>query len=105
MGDALFLSLHTMSAASTSKRKKFVGRPSKGTQKVPVGGQAGNRIPDSILLDRALNAAIGALPANYSFEIHKTIHHITKNQSTMVALQMPEGLLLYACTISDIIER
>lgn len=45
------------------------------------------------------------LPVNYSFEIHKTIHYVRKNNATMVALQMPEGLQMYACTIADIIEK
>ena len=64
-----------------------------------------NRIPISILEDPDLNDAISTLPKNYSFEIHKTIHHIRSVQAKIVALQMPEGLLLFACTIADIIER
>ncbi|KAI9467287.1 diphthamide synthesis protein [Lactarius psammicola] len=47
---------------------------------------------------------LSSLPSNYTFEIHKTIHHIRKNGSRMVALQMPEGLQMFACTIADIIE-
>ncbi|MCO5611815.1 hypothetical protein L7F22_066074 [Adiantum nelumboides] len=38
-------------------------------------------------------------------EIHKTIHHIKHYDSSCVALQMPEGLTLWATAISDIIER
>ena len=64
-----------------------------------------NQIPAEILEDAHLNAAIQQLPSNYSFEIHKTIHHIRKNNAKMVALQMPEGLQMFACTIADIIER
>lgn len=64
-----------------------------------------NQIPPDILNDAQLNAAIKQLPSNYSFEIHKTIHHIRKNNAEMVALQMPEGLQMFACTITDIIER
>lgn len=45
------------------------------------------------------------LPWNYNFEIHKTIWRIRQAASRRVALQFPEGLLLYACVISDIIER
>ncbi|KAL5345128.1 Diphthamide biosynthesis protein 1 [Pseudogymnoascus australis] len=44
-------------------------------------------------------------PPNYSFEIHKTIHRIRTNGSSKVALQMPEGLLLFATTISDILTQ
>ncbi|UZJ51128.1 hypothetical protein CBS101457_000448 [Exobasidium rhododendri] len=64
------------------------------------------QIPTSIREDDLLNAAIRTLlPSNYSFEIHKTIHHIRHYESTCVALQMPEGLTLWATAISDIVER
>ena len=86
-------------------RKRFVGKrvvnpPSKNNHPAFV-----NQIPSEILEDAELNAAISRLPTNYSFEIHKTIHHIRKNNSKMVALQMPEGLQMFACTIADIIEQ
>lgn len=61
------------------------------------------RIPAEILNDEALKAAISLLPANYSFEIPKTIHRIRTIGAKKVALQMPEGLLLFATTISDIL--
>lgn len=64
-----------------------------------------NQIPPDILQDPELNAAIAQLPSNYSLEIHKTIFHVRKNNATMVALQMPEGLQMFACTIADIIEK
>ncbi|EEB88186.1 hypothetical protein MPER_14116, partial [Moniliophthora perniciosa FA553] len=67
--------------------------------------QIRNQIPQEILEDVELNEAIKLLPSNYSFEIHKTIWHIRKNESKMVGLQMPEGLQMFACVISDIIER
>ena len=86
-------------------KKRFVGiksaRPSKPGQPIAVI----NQIPQDILSDVQLNNAIKQLPSNYSFEIHKTIHHIRKNNSKMVALQMPEGLQMFACTIADIIEQ
>ncbi|XP_076670420.1 diphthamide biosynthesis 1 [Andrena cerasifolii] len=63
-----------------------------------------NKIPDGILNDPLLNAAIAALPSNYSFEIHKSIWRIREAKAKRVALQMPEGLLMYATTIADIIE-
>ncbi|KAF8351104.1 putative diphthamide synthesis protein-domain-containing protein [Amanita rubescens] len=62
-------------------------------------------IPDDILHDENLNASIRQLPSNYSFEVHKTIHHIRKNGATTVGIQMPEGLQMFACTIADIIEQ
>ncbi|RKF57142.1 2-histidine synthase subunit 1 [Erysiphe neolycopersici] len=64
-----------------------------------------NQIPAEILNNEEIIAAINLLPANYSFEIPKTIHRIRTNGSKKVALQMPEGLLMFATTISDILKR
>ncbi|KEZ46837.1 Diphthamide biosynthesis protein 1 [Scedosporium apiospermum] len=64
-----------------------------------------NQVPKDILEDPALNSAISLLPSNYSFEIHKTIHRIRTLNAKRVALQMPEGLLLFATTISDILTQ
>ena len=64
-----------------------------------------NQVPPEILNDEEINAAIALLPANYSFEIHKTIYRIRTSNSKKVALQFPEGLLLFATTISDILTR
>jgi 2-(3-amino-3-carboxypropyl)histidine synthase len=62
-----------------------------------------NQVPKEITEDPNLKAAIALLPANYSFEIPKTIHRIRTSGARKVALQMPEGLLLFATTISDIL--
>ncbi|XP_051137247.1 uncharacterized protein LOC127255643 [Andrographis paniculata] len=62
-----------------------------------------NQIPDSILNDAALNAAISLLPANYNFEIHKIVWRARSTNATRVALQFPEGLLMYSLVISDIL--
>lgn len=68
--------------------------------------KARNAIPDDILLNAELNQAISILPANYNFEIHKIIWRIQSDKTIhRVSLQFPEGLLLYACIISDIIQR
>lgn len=64
-----------------------------------------NQIPSDILNDPKLKEAIASLPNNYNFEIPKTIWKIRSNNCKRVALQMPEGLLLYACTIADIIQE
>jgi 2-(3-amino-3-carboxypropyl)histidine synthase len=64
-----------------------------------------NQVPLEILHDPDINAAIALLPSNYSFEIHKTVHRIRTSGSKKVALQMPEGLLLFATTISDILTQ
>lgn len=64
-----------------------------------------NPIPADILSDKELNQAIKLLPSNYNFEIHKTVWNIRKHNAKRVALQMPEGLLIYSLIISDILEQ
>ncbi|KAF8138235.1 putative diphthamide synthesis protein-domain-containing protein, partial [Boletus edulis] len=86
-------------------KRRFVGSKSAAPSKRATPTQLANQVPEEILTDTLLNQAIQQLPANYSFEIHKTIHHVRKNRAKMVALQMPEGLQMFACTIADIIER
>lgn len=90
---------------NTKSRKRFVGSKSAAPSKPGAPTTIANQIPQEILTDALLNRAIAQLPSNYSFEIHKTIHHVRKNKAKMVALQMPEGLQMFACTIADIIER
>ena len=65
----------------------------------------GQQVPPDILHDEALNAAIAILPSNYNFELHKTVWRLRTARARRVALQFPEGLLLYACVIADILER
>ncbi|KAJ7047608.1 putative diphthamide synthesis protein-domain-containing protein [Mycena alexandri] len=91
-------------ANATKPRRRFVGTKS-ATPSRPGAPTMSNRIPQDILQDPQLNAAIAQLPSNYSLEIHKTIFHVRKNNATMVALQMPEGLQMFACPIADIIEK
>ena len=57
--------------------------------------------------NRDLAAAISILPANYNFEVHKTVWKLRDAEppAKKVALQLPEGLLMFACVIGDIIER
>jgi 2-(3-amino-3-carboxypropyl)histidine synthase len=45
------------------------------------------------------------LPPNYNFELIKTISRIRQAGATRVALQFPEGLLLYSCVLADIFTR
>jgi 2-(3-amino-3-carboxypropyl)histidine synthase len=53
-----------------------------------------------------LNRAISAtLPGDYEFEIPKTIARIERSDAVDVALQMPEGLAMYASAIGDILVR
>ncbi|KAJ7499164.1 putative diphthamide synthesis protein-domain-containing protein [Mycena latifolia] len=94
----------TQAAGLWADRRRFVGTKS-ATPSRPGAPTLSNQIPQDILQDPQLNAAIAQLPSNYSLEIHKTIFHVRKNNATMVALQMPEGLQMFACTIADIIEK
>lgn len=64
-----------------------------------------NQVPPEILEDPEIQAAIELLPKNYSFEIPKTIHRIRTSGAKRVALQFPEGLLIFATTISDILTQ
>jgi 2-(3-amino-3-carboxypropyl)histidine synthase len=58
------------------------------------------------LEDSVLNSCIASsLPSNYNFEVHKTLARIRKISAKRVALQFPEGLLMYSCILSDILER
>ncbi|KAI1795143.1 Diphthamide synthesis [Ganoderma leucocontextum] len=105
MSDAAGPSTSPSTKNATKPRKRFVGSKSATPSKPGYTPTIANQIPPDILNDAQLNTAIKQLPSNYSFEIHKTIHHVRKNQTKMVALQMPEGLQMFACTIADIIER
>nr|XP_022336826.1 2-(3-amino-3-carboxypropyl)histidine synthase subunit 1-like [Crassostrea virginica] len=67
--------------------------------------RAAHQIPDEILNDPKLQHAVKQLPDNYNFEIYKTVWKIQSTGAKRVALQFPEGLLLFACTIADIIEE
>ncbi|KAF8475926.1 diphthamide biosynthesis protein [Kalaharituber pfeilii] len=117
--------MSTQPIISEIPRKRFVGRRTADAQRTssttgdlesnpttalqqaprrPAGTRFLNQIPASILDNPDLKAAMTLLPPNYNFELPKTIWNIQKNGAKRVALQMPEGLLLYACTLSDIIE-
>ncbi|GLD98583.1 hypothetical protein PINS_up007300 [Pythium insidiosum] len=80
-------------------------KPRKKASEALAKRRMANQIPESIQNDPELTKAIEQLPWNYNFEIRKTIWRIRQANSKRVALQFPEGLLLYSCVISDIIER
>ncbi|XP_072934540.1 2-(3-amino-3-carboxypropyl)histidine synthase subunit 1 [Epargyreus clarus] len=63
-----------------------------------------NKIPDELLNDPLVNRACETLPQNYNFEVHKTIWRIRSLGARRVALQLPEGLTMFATTLCDIIE-
>jgi 2-(3-amino-3-carboxypropyl)histidine synthase len=81
-------------SVEVKKEKKVVRRVKAVTKR---------KIPDDIVLNEALNTAIAILPSNYNFEIHKTLWRIRTEKSSVVALQFPEGLLMYSCVIADIL--
>lgn len=97
-------------------RKRFTGRKA-GTNSTPDGamvvsapgsasGGVRSLIPESISLHKDLNEAIAAsLPGNYNFEVHKTIWRLREARANRVALQFPEGLLLFSCLIADILRQ
>ena len=109
-------------SAMEGRRRRFVGRKSKNcggegecgncaSTEVAVRGRTSKRrvathVPEDILSDPELNEAVSSLlPPNYNFEIHKTVWKIRQSGSKVVALQFPEGLLMFACAIADILER
>ncbi|XP_066295537.1 2-(3-amino-3-carboxypropyl)histidine synthase subunit 1-like [Branchiostoma lanceolatum] len=84
---------------SAEKRRRFTG---------PKGGAAArlaHQIPEDILNNVELQQAVKQLPSNYNFEIFKTVWRVKSSGAKRVALQFPEGLLMFATTIADIIER
>mmetsp|Transcript_22097 Transcript_22097/g.35699 ORF Transcript_22097/g.35699 Transcript_22097/m.35699 type:complete len:443 (-) Transcript_22097:104-1432(-) len=88
----------TTTVALTDARKKkkaHLPRRVKHSQQIPL----------DILNNEALKEAMKILPDNYSFEIPKTIWRLREAKSKRVALQFPEGLLMYSLLISDILEK
>ncbi|TIA21890.1 diphthamide biosynthesis protein 1 [Aureobasidium pullulans] len=113
-------------AVSKQPKKRFIGRRAAAEKAAAKGETNGggiedsgavqvaaprrsaralNQVPPEILNDEDINAAVALLPSNYNFEIHKTIHKVRTAGAKKIALQFPEGLLLFATTISDIITR
>ncbi|CEG78188.1 Putative Diphthamide biosynthesis protein 1 [Rhizopus microsporus] len=108
-------------SATVKPRKRFVGKAKRnqatndaeaieegavGFAKAPRArsNRVANQVPDEILQDPLLNKAIEQIPSNYNFEIHKTVWRVRKANAKRVALQLPEGLMMFACLISDILE-
>lgn len=62
------------------------------------------QVPESILNDANLKVAMSVFPSNYNLEIPKTIWRVKQAGAKRVALQFPEGLLMYSLAICDILE-
>ncbi|KAI2499463.1 putative diphthamide synthesis protein [Fragilaria crotonensis] len=58
---------------------------------------------DTVFLEKICKES--SLPAAYNFELSKSLDRIYKDQASHVALQMPEGLLMYATILADILKR
>ena len=83
--------------SSKPKGPRIINRKSRNTR--------GNTSPASLLSDPEIASAMSCLPAAYSFEVHKTIWRLRTAKATFVALQMPEGLLMYGCVLTDIFKK
>lgn len=92
---------------NTNEASKAVVRQStaKHQTALPSSAKILQSIPQNILENAELNKWISMLPTNYNFELHKTIHRIQEAHAKTIALQFPEGLLMFACGISDILKR
>lgn len=45
------------------------------------------------------------LPANYDFQLEKSVARLRGSKAKLLALQLPEGLLMFACILSDIFKQ
>lgn len=109
MDEVVQSTLHPKDSSSTAatvlpdRRRRIIrrkGGSSSSSRNNP------NDIPESIRLNKALHEAItSSLPKDYEFEIPKTLWKIQQVTASHVALQMPEGLLMYGCILADILHR
>jgi len=60
-----------------------------------------DQLPD----DAEITKAMEILPKNYNFEIKKCITRLRAVNARRIGLQMPEGLLMFACMIGDILSH
>ena len=103
------LSTMTDNAAAPPPSKKrgtrIIRRKKKGSS-TSTTTSSSDDIPPHIQNNTQLYHIISTtLPQDYEFEILKTIHRIEKSNATAIALQLPEGLTMYASTIGDILVK
>ncbi len=84
------------------KGNEIVHRPQPISRK---NAYMSNQVPDSISKDPELIHAMSQLPSNYNFQVEKTVWRLKRAGARRVALQLPEGLLLFACILADIFEQ
>jgi 2-(3-amino-3-carboxypropyl)histidine synthase len=96
------------SCESSCPTQSLVSHPTPPTPKriISAPSRLSHQIPPEILNDSALNDAISRLlPSNYRFEVPKCVWQIRKAGATRVALQLPEGLQLFATALAKIFEN
>lgn len=59
-----------------------------------------NQVPEKITKDPELVRSLEQLPKNYDFQVAKTVWRLQKANAKRVALQLPEGLLMFACVLA-----
>ena len=113
-------------AAEAAKPEVAPPKPTRKVRRIVRKKKDKKRDEDADVVDPALLEKVmleSCLPKAYSFEIVKTLKRINqilqvkqqtnkasadknnKSQSVHIALQMPEGLLLYATVLSDVLQR
>ena len=99
---------------SSDRPRRFFGRRKRGGSSAPSTDLVkrtaartlmSSQIPDEIENDPELKRAMEQLPSNYNFQIAKTVWRLKKDGAQKVALQLPEGLMLFACILADIFEQ
>eukprot|EP00754_Rhynchopus_humris_P005565 Rhum_TRINITY_DN12769_c2_g1::Rhum_TRINITY_DN12769_c2_g1_i1::g.54298::m.54298/K07561/DPH1, dph2; 2-(3-amino-3-carboxypropyl)histidine synthase len=90
-------------AANTTTSVVPAAEKPKERKRIIARGRA--TVPREVLDDPVLNKMIEALPSHYTFEMHKTVWRIRESGCRRVALQFPEGLLLFAPVIANIVEK
>lgn len=87
-------------AAKSSEVQILHANPQRKTfKRLPM-----KKIPNEILEHPVLVAAREYFPNNYDFELHKTVWRILQLKAKRVAIQLPEGLSMFAVRISDVLE-
>jgi len=85
------------STSSTAERSMVVAPPP------PPPLSSGSQVraaPDADIINAA---AAAVLPPHYNFEVAKTVHKVRAAGARRVGLQLPEGLLLFACALADLV--
>ncbi|XP_040579380.1 2-(3-amino-3-carboxypropyl)histidine synthase subunit 1 [Lepeophtheirus salmonis] len=101
----MILYVYLFSDEMVESKDVVVVKANPNRRVIPGVARSRVRIPDVILNDPSIKSDASVLPANYNFEIHKSIWRLREANAKRVALQFPEGLTLYATSISDILEK